>query len=78
MANLLSVNDPRYLRRLARAINESAGSGVVVKLATGEVRRVRAAKLSGGLLMVRTMGSDVWLAAGADTVEGCCASRAVR
>jgi hypothetical protein len=78
MANLLSVNDPRYLRRLARAINEAAGSGVVVKLATGEVRRVRAAKFSGGLLQVRTLGSDAWFAASADTVEGCCASREAR
>jgi hypothetical protein len=78
MANLLSVSDPRYVRRLARAINEAAGSGVVVTLATGEVRRVRAARFSGGLLQVRTMGSDAWFTASADTVEGVCASREVR
>ena len=61
MKTLLETTSDKYLRRLAKAINaQRYGQPMTFTFATGEQRRVRAAKFSSGMLQVRTIGSDMW------------------
>jgi hypothetical protein len=79
---MIELTDPKYLRRLARAINaQRYGEPMTLTMNCGEVRRIRSAKFGGrarfgrDCLQVKTIGSDMWFPATADQISGVCASR---
>lgn len=62
MNELLQLDSPKYLKRLARALNEESytGNGFYAVF-SGQASRCSSARLRGGVIEARQLSSSQWL-----------------